>query len=129
VANTGDLIEQAAQALHGSDELVVPVVEQGRLVGIASATDIAVAVATGKALQPISTICKPVSETVPLDATLEQAAALLAEPNTPLLPVVDRDGLLLGVITRRDVLNAYRSSIELLTEPVTPKQPAQVTSG
>jgi CBS domain-containing protein len=33
---------------------------------------------------------------------------------------------LLGVITRRDVLNAYRSSIEFLTERVSTKQPAQV---
>jgi CIC family chloride channel protein len=126
VANVDDRIEQVAQSLHGSDELVVPVVEEGWLTGVASAADIAVAVATGKGLRPISEISKPVAETLPVDATLEQAAALLAEPETPLLPVLGKDGQLLGVITRRDVLNAYRSSIEFLTERVSTKQPAQV---
>ena len=104
--------------LQGSGELAVPVVQQGRLTGVASATDIAVAVATGKGLEPISAISKSVVETLPADATLEQAAALLAEPETVLLPVLGGDGQLLGVITRREVLNAYRSSIDLPAERV-----------
>ncbi len=125
VANVADRIEDAARGLHGSNEFVIPVVEQGRLIGVASATEIAVAIAIGKGSEPISTICKPVAETLPLDATLEQAAALLAEPDMALLPVVGLDGQLLGVITRRDVLNAYRSSIESLTERTTAKRPAR----
>jgi CIC family chloride channel protein len=128
VADAGDPIEHAAHALHGSGELAVPVVEQGRLLGVASAADIAVAVATGKGSQTMSTLCKSVSETLPLDATLEQAAALLAEQDTPLLPIVGSEGELLGVVTRRDVLNAYRSSIEFLTERATAKPAAKAGS-
>jgi CIC family chloride channel protein len=126
VANNNDRIEQVAQSLHGSEELVVPIVEQGRLTGVASASDIAVAVATGKGPHPISEISKSVAETLPPDAMLEQAAALLAEPETPLLPVVGADGQLIGVITRRDVLNAYRSSIDFLSERAAARQPAPI---
>jgi len=120
VANIDDPIDLVAQSLRGAVELAVPVVEQGRLTGVASARDIAVAVATGRGPEPISEIAKSVAETLPADATLEQAAALLAEPETVLLPVVGGDGHLLGVISRRDVLNAYRSSIDLPAERAGP---------
>jgi CIC family chloride channel protein len=119
VADIGDRIETVAQRLHASAESVVPIVERGRLTGVASAADIAVAVATGKGLQRIAEISTSVVETLPPDATLEQAAALLAEQETPLVPVIGRDGELLGVITRRDVLNVYRSSIDLVTNAAT----------
>ncbi len=119
VANVNDRIEQVAQILSGTAEWAVPVVEQGRLTGVASAADIAVAVASGNGMKPISEISKTVVETLPPDATLEQAAALLAEAETSVVPVLGSDGQLLGVITRRDVLNAYRSSIDLLTESAT----------
>jgi CBS domain-containing protein len=119
VADIGDRIETVAQRLHASAESVVPIVERGRLTGVASAADIAVAVATGKGQQRIAEISTSVVETLPPDATLEQAAALLAEQETPLVPVIGRDGELLGVITRRDVLNVYRSSIDLVTNAAT----------
>jgi CBS domain-containing protein len=44
-----------------------------------------------------------VVETFTLDATLQPAAALLAEPDMPLLPIVGGDGDLLVPIKRRDV--------------------------
>jgi CIC family chloride channel protein len=125
VADINDRIEQVAQSLQGSHESVVPVVERGQLTGMASAADIAIAVATGKGLAPISEIASSAGETLPPDATLEQAAALLAEAETVLVPVIDGDGQLLGDITRRDVLNAYRSSIDLLAEGATPSHTGQ----
>jgi CBS domain-containing protein len=46
--------------------------------------------------------------------TLEEAAVAMADPRTALLPVVDAaDGKLLGIITRRDVLDAYRSRVDM----------------
>ena len=86
----------------------------GCLAGIVTASDLAVAVATGKGSQAITCITRPARETLPVDATLEQAAALLAEPQTPLLPVTGPDGKLVGIITRRDVLDTYRNANDRL---------------
>jgi CBS domain-containing protein len=37
----------------------------------------------------------------------------MADVDTPLLPVIsDDDGRLIAIVTRRDLLNAYRSSSE-----------------
>ena len=48
------------------------------------------------------------------DDTVERAATLMADDQYPLLPVVDRtDDHLVGIVTRRDVLQAYRSLVEV----------------
>jgi CIC family chloride channel protein len=112
VANIGDRIADVARTMGTSDELVVPVIDHGRLTGIVTASDLAVAVATGKGSEPITLISRPARETLPIDATLEQAAALLAEADTPLVPVLSPDGELIGIVTRRDVLDTYRNSVE-----------------
>ena len=112
VANVDDRIATVARTIGASDELVVPVIDDGRLMGIVTASDLAVAVATGKGSQPVTDISHPPRETLPIDATLEQAAALLAEPDTPLIPVTGPDGEFIGIITRRDVLDTYRNSID-----------------
>lgn len=117
IAKVDDRIEDVARALHGSDDLVVPIVDGAAFVGILTATDLAVAVATGNGSHPVATIPSRVPETLPADASLEQAAALLAEPDTPLIPILDSNGHLAGIITRRDVLDAYRSSIDLFARP------------
>jgi CBS domain-containing protein len=52
VANVTDRIADVARSMGSSDELVVPVIDDGRLTGIVTASDLAVAVATGKGSQP-----------------------------------------------------------------------------
>ncbi len=44
---------------------------------------------------------------------LQRAADLMADPAIPLLPVVDPDDRLVSIVTRRDVLAAYRSISEV----------------
>jgi CIC family chloride channel protein len=109
-ANVGDRIEDVARTIGASNELVVPVLDDGRFAGIVTASDLAVAVATETGSHLIASIMRPARETLPVNATLEQAAALLAEPDAPLLPITGLDGKLVGIITRRDVLDIYRNS-------------------
>ena len=112
VANATDRIADVARTIGASDELVVPVIDDGRLAGIVTASDLAVAVTNGNGSQSVARISRPAHETLPIDATLEQAAALLAEPDTPLIPVTGPNGELVGIITRRDVLDTYRNSVD-----------------
>ncbi len=111
-ANVEDRIADVARALSSSEELAVPVLDKGRIAGVVNARDLAVAVAGGKGSRAITLISRPATEALPIDATLEQAAAVLAEPGTPLVPVIDATGALVGIVTRRDVLNTYRNSVE-----------------
>ena len=48
-------------------------------------------------------------------AALPLETALLAVPDTPLLPVLGPGDEMLGIITRRNVLGAHRSSIDLVS--------------
>jgi CBS domain-containing protein len=58
----------------------------------------------------VSSIVQPLSDVLRADDTVERAATLMADAPVPLLPVVDPgDERLLGIVTRRDVLQAYRS--------------------
>jgi CIC family chloride channel protein len=111
VAAASDHIADVARGLETSVELVVPVLDGARFLGIVTARQLAVAMASGGGEGTIGHIVRPATETLPADATLEQAAALLAAADTPLVPVVAADGSLVGIVTRRDVLNVYRNAV------------------
>ncbi len=113
VAEASEPINEVALKLEHSPEFVVPVVDGGKFIGMATASDIAGTLVThpgrrvGDLAQRVPVLLQP-------DDTLEEAAVAMADPQTPLLPIVDRiGGNLLGIITRRDVLNAYRSRVDL----------------
>jgi CIC family chloride channel protein len=102
-----DVIER----LHGTDELVVPVIDgSGNLVGIAPANELAWSVARDPTAR-VGDVARPALATLVSTETLERAADLMTEPHVPLLPVVvEGTTRLKAVVTRRDVLDAYRSS-------------------
>jgi CIC family chloride channel protein len=115
VAKCGETVRNVAKRLGGADELAVPVVDGSRFVGMVTVAQIAASLAE----QPngdtrIEQIMRFPGATLVSTDTLEQAAISMANPQTPLLPVVDPDtGALVGIVTRRDVLNAYRSETNL----------------
>ncbi|MDQ2909025.1 MAG: chloride channel protein [Candidatus Eremiobacteraeota bacterium] len=113
VAAALEPIRDIAPRLEHSPEFVIPVVEDGRFIGMLTASDVAGALLThpemaaGKLAQPAAFLLRR-------EDTLEQAAVAMADPRTPLLPVIDPEsGRLLGILTRRDVLNAYRSRTDI----------------
>lgn len=113
VARADESIRDVAARLRETWESVVPVVDGERFAGIATATDIAAYLADhgdGR----MESILRPYASTLERTDTLEQAALAMADPQTPLLPVIERaSGALLGIVTRRDVLDAYRSRIDI----------------
>lgn len=101
-----DIVERDAQA----GELAVPVCNGKRFIGIVTSSDLAVAVAEGNGSNRIDSVVRPMNLTLQADDTVERAATLMADDPVPLLPIVDpQSGTLLGIVTRRDVLQAYRS--------------------
>jgi CIC family chloride channel protein len=110
VAACGESIRDVAARLGDTDELAIPLVDGKRYVGLVTVAEIAANLAAHPdGRTPIEAIQRPPSVTLSSDDTLEEAAIAMADPRTPLLPVVDREsGMLTGIVTRRDVLNAYR---------------------
>ena len=102
-----DVIER----LHGTDELVVPVIDSnGDLIGIALANELAWSV-THNPSALVGRVARPATATLVSTETVERAADLMANAQVPLLPVVAKGtARLIAVVTRRDVLDAYRSS-------------------
>jgi CIC family chloride channel protein len=114
VARCGESIRDVALRLRDTDELAVPVVDGETFVGLVLVSEIAATLAEHPDRDvAIDEMHRPSTATLSSSDTLEAAAISMADPRTPLLPVIDRaTGFLTGIVTRRDVLNAYRSSID-----------------
>jgi CIC family chloride channel protein len=114
VARCGETIREVALRLRDTDEQAVPLVDGERFVGLVLASEIAASLAKyPDGAVPIEEIHRPSTIMLSSTDTLEEAAISMADPATPLLPVVDPlSGALLGIVTRSDVLNAYRGAID-----------------
>jgi CIC family chloride channel protein len=114
VAQLNDAIAGIVERGANVGELAVPVCSGQRFIGIVTSADLAVAVAEGRGASPVSTLVRTMSDVLHPDDAVERAATLMADDQYPLLPVVDpSDDHLVGIVTRRDVLQAYRSLVEV----------------
>ncbi|MFZ2445480.1 MAG: CBS and ACT domain-containing protein [Syntrophobacteraceae bacterium] len=94
---------------------MLPVLSQGKLVGVLSDTDLKRASASDATMLDVHELLYLISKikvheimtknplTVPVDFTVEETAQLMMEHNISGVPVIDHDGHLAGVITRHDV--------------------------
>ena len=99
-------VAEAARVMKQEDAGVVPVTEDGRLIGMVTDRDIAIrVVAQGK--DPQSTTVREVASTdlVTIDPQqdLDEALRLMAQHKVRRLPVVEEDGRLVGVVAQADV--------------------------
>jgi CBS domain-containing protein len=84
----------------------------GRCIGLISLPEL-VEHMRNTPLATAQSLARNVPAVVPQD-TLERAATLLADPAFPALPVeAPQTHEFLGIVTRRDVLEAYRSAVML----------------
>jgi len=106
VANAGETIREAARLMESLDAGVLPVGEQGRLVGMITDRDIAVrAVAGGKDIERASAgdyMTTPV-RSVPMDTSLADVCAAMESAQVRRLPVVEASGRLCGVVAQADI--------------------------
>jgi CIC family chloride channel protein len=114
-------LDEAFQAFSRSHHRGFPVVDEGRLVGIATQTDldkVKQRQLSGTAL--LGEIMTPRPITVNPEDTLSQVLYLLSRYKLSRLPVVDRRKLV-GIITRSDILRVESDTLRGAPERVGPK--------
>jgi CBS domain-containing protein len=105
-------ILDAAVAMQGSDLGSLAVVEGRDLVGLITERDIRRSVAEGvDASTAVSSIMSSDPDTFDPDLDVWDAAAWIAESGYRHLPVTDDDGVLLGVVSVRDLLKALVDTV------------------
>jgi CBS domain-containing protein len=99
----GDTIQNAARIMRDEDTGVVPVVDNGRPVGIVTDRDIVVrAVADGQLNRPIRDIVSADMVTARPDMSTREAAQLMSEHQVRRLPVVENERLV-GIVSIGDL--------------------------
>ena len=100
----GDSIQNAARIMRDCDTGAVPVVDNGRPVGIVTDRDIVVrAVADGGQLnRPVRDICSSNVVSVRPDMSTREAAELMSEHQIRRLPVVENERLV-GIVSIGDL--------------------------
>ncbi len=101
-------IREAAQLMKSEDVGALPIVEDGRLTSVITDRDLAIrALADG--LEPETQVRELASKdvvTVDPQQSLEEAAGLMAKHQIRRLPVVEEDGVLVGMVAQADIAQA-----------------------
>lgn len=101
-----DTVRQAAQLMVELDVGVLPVCEGERLVGIVTDRDITVrATALGLAPDecPVGEVMTRDPQTVQADEDVEEVLQTMADSQVRRVPVTDKDGALLGIVSLGDL--------------------------
>lgn len=99
-----DTIQDAARIMREEDTGAVPVVEEGRVVGMVTDRDIVIrAVADGDFEATIDDIVSDDVVCATAEMTTAAAAALMGEHQIRRLPVVDDDENIIGIISLGDL--------------------------
>jgi CIC family chloride channel protein len=111
-ADPDEAIAEVAKRINADSHWAIPIVRAGRCLGIVTLANLLEHVRT-EPLLPIGRIAQPTPTLTP-DDSLERAATLLADHDVHVLPVESPEThQFLGMVTRRDVLEAYRSAVRL----------------
>jgi CBS domain-containing protein len=98
-----DTIQNAARIMRDEDTGAVPVVENGRPVGMVTDRDIVVrAVANGELNRPVRDVVSGSLITADPDMSAREAAELMSEHQIRRLPVVENDRLV-GIVSLGDL--------------------------
>jgi CBS domain-containing protein len=104
---------EAASAMEGSDLGSLAVVEGMTLLGVVTERDLRTAIANGTDLEGtlVSEVMAADPDTFDPDLDVWDAASWIAESGYRHLPVVDDEGVLLGVVSLRDLLKALVDTV------------------
>ncbi|MCZ6685004.1 MAG: CBS domain-containing protein, partial [Candidatus Dadabacteria bacterium] len=94
-----------------------PVVQEGKLVGIVTETDIAVALSDKNDIK-VKDVMVTDPFTIMEDASIENASEIIRIKSFNSLPVVSENNDLLGIITVTDILDALRTTFSFNDKPI-----------
>lgn len=115
-----DTVQEAARRLLSNRISGAPVVKDGRLVGIVSEADLVSAYAPPPQShrRAVRDVMTESVITVSSDTTIWEAAALIDRHGLRRLPVLDRDGSVVGILARADLVRALACSDQDITSAV-----------
>jgi CBS domain-containing protein len=105
-AAPSDSVDEAARLLTFHDISGLPVCEDGRVVGVVSEADL-----IGKRGETVGAVMTSPAVTVSESTRLEHVAEQLTRQRIRRVPVVDDQGQLVGIVSRRDVLKWAASRV------------------
>src|SRR5919202_1788849 len=101
-----DSVDDAARLLTFHDISGLPVCEGGRVVGVVSEADL-----IGKSGSTVGDVMTSPALTVESHAPLDRVAELLTQKRIRRVPVVDAQGQLVGIVSRRNILRWAASRV------------------
>lgn len=119
--NANDSMQHAINLLMENDISMMPVLEDGQLVGVVTDRDLKRASPSDAVMLDIQRILYLLSKlevgaimsrypiTLPMDLTVEEAAEILLKNKISGAPVVDASGRITGIITKSDLFKAMMS--------------------
>ncbi|QOR94371.1 CBS domain-containing protein [Thermosphaera chiliense] len=111
-------IEEVAKKMFENDVSSVMVVDNtGRLVGIVTEKDVVGAVAIGRigSNLPVARFMKENPITVGPDTPLDEVLEKMRRFNIRHLPVVDKDGKPVGMVSQRDLLDVVLTLLKIIS--------------
>ena len=103
-------VDEAARLLQFHDISGLPVCQSGRVIGVVSEADL-----IGKSGATVGDVMTSPAVTVAESTGLEQVAEQLTQQRIRRVPVVNAEGQLMGVVSRRDVLRWAASRVPSTT--------------
>jgi CBS domain-containing protein len=119
-ARLNDTLATVAKKMQKENVGAVVVAEEGRPVGIITDRDLALSVCSGesKSSDPIRNIMTCPVETITADEGFYRAAQRMMELAVRRLPVVDKNGSLVGLISLDDLLLLVSRELQYMAEGV-----------
>jgi len=112
-------VKEAAQLLKKSRVGSVIVTDKGKAVGIITERDLVYSVvAEGKdaGKVPLKSIMSKPLKVISASQSIEDAALALKENKVKRLPVVDKKGQLIGIVSEGDLMRVYPGVVDLMAE-------------
>ncbi len=112
--SSGRTMEQAKELMRLKKISGLPVIDDGKLVGLVSIEDIIKSLENNTIAQPVSEFMSTNLRTVSPDAKLPKVFEQFTRYGYGRFPVVDKDNLLIGIITKEDILRGILEKFRVL---------------
>lgn len=112
-----ETVERASEIMYQTGHSGLPVIQNNKLVGIITKKDIEKAIKHNLKNAPIKAIMSTNLKVTDVETSLTQVRKMMAEADVGRIPVL-KDGILVGIITRTDLLRATNGVLNFTLNPI-----------